>query len=170
MAELRFGKPCPDASFPVEFAVADAMSTVSKEFIEELMPEHSIYFNLLPNQILDSIGQVHDETRPALAMLESQGFRPTDQVDIFDAGPVVSCATDEINAVKGSYQRRVDKVVDQEQSLDTKPNMIVASMRNGFTSVTLSVTPDSLALTPATAEVLGVDVGSQVWVTPLDSD
>ncbi len=152
---------------PVEFSVADAMSTVSKEFIEELMPEHPIYFNLLPIEIRESIGEVHDETHPALAMLQGQGFQKTDEVDIFDAGPVVSCATDEITAVKSSWMCRVDQVVDEKSILDEKPNAIVASMQNGFTSLLMTLGTDSLAVSVSAARVLGVEVGSEVWVTPL---
>lgn len=152
---------------PVEFAVADAMSTVSKEFIEELMPEHPIYLDLLPPEVRESIGEVHIETQPALAMLQNQGFRKTDEVDIFDAGPVVSCATDEIAAVKGSRICRIDQVNDEKQTPNEKPNAIVASTQYGFTSLVLNVNSDALAVSTSAAEVLGVDVGSQVWVTSL---
>lgn len=152
---------------PVEFSVADAMSTVSKDFIEELMPEHPIYLNLLPPEIQADIGEVHDETRPALAMLQGQGFQRTDEVDIFDAGPVVSCATDEIIAVNNTRLRRVDQVVNTQDSPDEKPNAIVASVKDGFTSLLTTLGADSIAVPVTAAGILGVDVGSEIWVTPL---
>ena len=177
IAEMR-GKAEPDGRVPfwdavsgrfvpVEFSVADAMSTVSKDFIEELMPQHPIYLSLLPPEIQANIGKVHDETRPALAMLESQGFCPTDEVDIFDAGPVVSCATDNIAAVKCSRICRVEKIVDEKQALDGKPNAIIASTRTGFTSLLATANLDALEVSTAAAMALAVDIGSEVWVTSL---
>lgn len=176
IAEMR-GKADADGRVPfwdavtgrfleVEFAVADAMSTVSKTFIEELMPKHPIYLDLLPDDVRAKIGQVHDETRPALAMLQSQGFQVTDEVDIFDAGPVVSCGTDDIAAVKRSRRTRIDRIhSDPHES--GQPNAIIASLHQGFTSLVANVNSDSLAVSQSAAEVLGVDVGSEVWVTPL---
>ncbi|MCG8651290.1 MAG: arginine N-succinyltransferase, partial [Pirellulales bacterium] len=94
IAEMR-GKARPDGSvpfweavagrfIPTDFATVDTMSTVSKQFIEEMMPQHPVYLDLLPEEIRTGIGQVHDETVPALRLLQSEGFQQTDLVDIFD--------------------------------------------------------------------------------------
>ena len=42
-----------------------------------------------------------DDTVPARAMLEQEGFRYEGYVDIFDAGPTVECFRDNIDAIKG---------------------------------------------------------------------
>ena len=60
---------------PTDFNSVDTMSTISKQFIEEMMPMHPIYLDLLPEEIREGIGKVHDETKPALKLLQSEGFR-----------------------------------------------------------------------------------------------
>lgn len=85
--------------FRIDFPRADSLSMIDKQFIEDLMPRYPIYLDLLPKEAVAAIGRVHDQTKPALAMLESQGFHRTDQIDIFDGGPVVQCATQSILAV-----------------------------------------------------------------------
>ena len=65
IAEMR-GKANPDGTvpffkavagrfIPTEFAKVDAMSTISKQFIEEMMPQHPIYLDLLDEEIRDGI-------------------------------------------------------------------------------------------------------------------
>ncbi|QDV69740.1 Arginine N-succinyltransferase subunit beta [Rosistilla carotiformis] len=85
--------------FHVDFPVADALSTVSKKFIEDLMPQHPIYWDLLPAPVCAVIGQVHDQTRPAQTMLQREGFASRGLVDIFDAGPILHSPRDAIRSV-----------------------------------------------------------------------
>ncbi len=152
---------------PVEFAVADAMSTVAKDFIEDMMPEHPIYLDLLPVDVREKIAAVHDETKPALALLQSQGFSSTDEVDIFDAGPVLNCDTDSIRAVQSTLRRAVTDIVQGEIRSEARPSVIIATLKDGFTSVRGEVSDDSLVLTSTQADVLGVEIGSECFVTPL---
>lgn len=85
--------------FKIDFPRADSLSMVDKKFIEDLMPKYPIYLELLPHDALESIGQVHEQTRPALSMLEEQGFRRNNLIDIFDGGPMITCKTKEIVAI-----------------------------------------------------------------------
>ena len=101
--------------FKIDFPRADSLSMIDKQFIEDLMPKYPIYLELLPEEAVAVIGRVHEQTAPALAMLESQGFVRTDQIDIFDGGPVVKCATQSIAAVQASSQYPVS----QESGLGT---------------------------------------------------
>jgi arginine N-succinyltransferase len=151
---------------PVNFNVVDTMSTISKQFIEEMMPMHPIYLDLLPQEIVEGIGKVHKETEPALKLLKSEGFRETDLVDIFDAGPVVRCDTSKINAVRRTEQRRVTQIVDEVAG--QRPNAIVSSDANEFTSALTYVTDESEDLTLAgnIAKALKLDVGSSCHVMP----
>ncbi|QDT07672.1 Arginine N-succinyltransferase [Rubripirellula lacrimiformis] len=149
---------------PVDFAVADAMSTLSKDFIEDMMPQHPIYLDLLPDAIRQGIGQVHTETLPAIAMLRKEGFRATDLIDIFDAGPVIECPRDQVGAVQRCRSVSVAKIAESID--DSGQAMVVATDTNGFTSVmaTVVLDGDQVQLSAADADVLGVDVGSDCWV------
>ena len=154
---------------PTSFAAADATSTVSKQFIEEMMPQYPIYLDLLPDEIRAGIGSVHDETLPALKLLKREGFEDTDLVDIFDAGPVISCETPQIQAVKRCRAVQIDKVVDKAD--ESWEQMILASTAHGFTSVlsTVDLDGDAITITAADAKQLQVEKGAACFVLPLRS-
>lgn len=146
---------------PVEFAVADAMSTVSKDFIEDMMPSHPIYLDLVPESIRNSLGQVHVETEPAVAMLVAEGFQFTDMMDIFDAGPVLSCPTDSIDAVRRTVTMKVGRIVDA--ITDSGTSVVLASDQDGFTSVmTMAKRADTeITISSQDARTLGLNVGDE---------
>ena len=66
------------------------------------MPRHPVYTVQLPEAARKVIGEVHNDTRPARALLEAEGFRYEGYVDIFDAGPTVEAYRDNIRAVRES--------------------------------------------------------------------
>ncbi len=152
---------------PVEFAIADALSTVSKQFIEDLMPNTPIYLDFLSEQVRQEIGQVHRETEPALRMLEKEGFKKTEFVDIFDAGPLVSCETMQIGAVQRTRKCTVEKIVDEVG--EEPPNAILCSSSGAFTSVLslIELNGPNVIVARSAAESLGVDVGSFCYVLGL---
>lgn len=99
--------------FDLEFPKAEILTTVSKNFIADLMPAHPIYIPLLPKTAQETIGKVHPQTEPALAMLQREGFEHRDLVDIFDGGPVMHCDTTMIRAVRESRVATVGEIVEQ---------------------------------------------------------
>jgi arginine N-succinyltransferase len=89
--------------FDMEFSRADYLSGVgNKSFIAELMPQYPVYTSMLSDAARAAIGEVHEHTRPARALLEAEGFSYQGYVDIFDAGPAVECALASIRAVRES--------------------------------------------------------------------
>jgi len=89
--------------FDMDFSRADYLSGVgNKSFIAELMPQHPVYTSLLSEAARAAIGEVHESTRPARALLEAEGFSYQGYVDIFDAGPAVECPLAAIRAVRES--------------------------------------------------------------------
>src|SRR6266704_6735351 len=99
--------------FAMEYSRADYLTGIGqKAFIAELMPRHPVYTALLPAEARAAIGEVHTDTLPARAMLESEGFRFEGYIDIFDAGPTFECFRDDIRAVR---QSRVLPVVLGEE-------------------------------------------------------
>ena len=92
--------------FSMEYSTADYLTGIGqKSFVAELMPRHPVYVNLLPESARAVIGEVHDDTRPARALLEQEGFRYEGYVDIFDAGPTLECFRDNIHAMRQSVVR-----------------------------------------------------------------
>ena len=89
--------------FAIDFSRADYLTGMGqRQFVAELMPHHPVYTVLLPESARAVIGEVHDDTRPARALLEAEGFRYEGYVDIFDAGPTVEAYRDNIRVVRES--------------------------------------------------------------------
>ncbi len=155
---------------PVDFATADAMSTISKQFIEEMMPQHPIYLELLGKNIRDGIGQVHIETEPAVAMLKAEGFTATDLFDIFDAGPVISAETQSIRAVQRTRSFTIGRVINQISGPSIQA--MVASTKEGFTSVLteVQINGDAVDLLASDAKQLHVESGSSCVMMTLRPD
>ena len=94
--------------FSVDFPTADYLTGIGqKVFIAELMPKYPIYVSLLSKEAQAVIGKVHEKTRPALQLLQSEGFSTTGYVDIFDAGPTVEAKLEHIRTARNSRRLQV---------------------------------------------------------------
>jgi arginine N-succinyltransferase len=89
--------------FSIDFERADELTAQgNKQFIAELMPNNPVYVNLLPQEARDVLGKVHTKTEPARRLLEQEGFRYENYVDIFDGGPTLEARVEDIRAVRES--------------------------------------------------------------------
>ncbi|MGO5000090.1 arginine N-succinyltransferase [Oceanisphaera sp. W20_SRM_FM3] len=94
--------------FSMDFPTVDYLTGIGqKGFIAELMPKFPIYVNLLSKAAKSVIGVTHNNTKPALRFLESEGFTWRGYVDIFDGGPTVECELSQIHSVRNSRQCRI---------------------------------------------------------------
>jgi arginine N-succinyltransferase len=159
--------------FAMEYTTADYLTGLGqKSFIAELMPHHPVYVNLLAAEARDAIAQVHDDTRPARAMLEQEGFRYEGYVDIFDAGPTVECYRENILAVRQSRLLAVE-IGAADPAPDTPADdvlWLVANRRFADWRALLAPAPrraDRMPLLPHAAKVLGVGDGDIVRAVPL---
>ena len=107
--------------FQIDFPKAETMSSKSKKFIADLMPQHPIYIPLLPEEAQAVIGQVHNHTRPALSVLKKEGFEFRDFVDIFDGGPTVHCELGEIRSIRESQLGTVKSIKPSISPSQTDP-------------------------------------------------
>lgn len=95
----------------LDFAtVTQMVGAGNNRFIAELMPKYPLYTHLMSEQARQVIGQVHEHTRPALHMLESEGFRHKGYVDLFDAGPTVEAELGQIHSVRDSVECRTQAI------------------------------------------------------------
>jgi arginine N-succinyltransferase len=109
--------------FSVDFPTADYLTGIgNKVFIAELMPKYPIYVNLLSKEAQASIGKVHEKTRPALRLLEQEGFRFRGYVDIFDAGPTMEADIANIDTVRAS----------KEATVQISPTLDITLLENYF--------------------------------------
>ena len=159
--------------FAMEYSRADYLTGIGqKAFIAELMPRHPVYTALLPAEARAAIGEVHADTLPARAMLESEGFRYEGYVDIFDAGPTLECFRDNIRAVRQSQIFAVT-LGEEDPVPDSLSDDIVWLVCNrslaGFRAL-LCPAPARVAQFPLlahAAEILGVGDGETIRAVPL---
>ena len=174
LAELR-GVFTPDGAcpfwdhvahkfFPMEFDEADRMTgSTDKQFILDLAPRHPIYIELLPEPARAVIGKVHPQGVPAMALLESEGFRPNGLVDIFDAGPTVACGRDNIRTVRDA--RRLTVAIADEVEAEL-PALISTDSVSAFRAVRqrAHIEAETATLNRETADALKVRGGDVVRV------
>jgi arginine N-succinyltransferase len=87
--------------FRMDFSEADKLSaTTDNQFILDLMPQHPIYVDLLPEAARAVIGQCHSAGEGARKLLEWEGFTFSKVIDIFDGGPLVSAPRDHIRTLR----------------------------------------------------------------------
>jgi len=157
------------------YAEADKLSRRNKEFIRGLFPEGTIYASLLPQQAQDVIGKVGAQTRGVEKLLRRIGFRYAERVDPFDGGPHFTAMIDEVTLVQSSQHVKVKSLIDGEAELKPKLRGLVAIEPNEapwfravLAPIEKSAKEDAIALGTEAAKTLGVNVGDQVWVLPLD--
>jgi arginine N-succinyltransferase len=149
--------------FSIDFTMADYLTGIGKKgFIADLMPKLPIYINLLSPEAQAVIGKVHDNTRPALRLLEQEGFSCRGYVDIIDAGPSVECDSRNIESVRHSFRAKVSV---QEHSTDQQYLMCNSSFED-FRAVAGAAaydkTSDTVLLTQDIANALEVKDGEYV--------
>uniref|UniRef100_A0A486XL57 Arginine N-succinyltransferase n=1 Tax=Rheinheimera sp. BAL341 TaxID=1708203 RepID=A0A486XL57_9GAMM len=149
--------------FSLDFPTADYLTGIGqKVFIAELMPKYPIYVSLLSKQAQAVIGKVHDKTKPALALLQSEGFSNRGYVDIFDAGPTVEARVEHIRSVRSS--RRLQVKIGEVNS--GQPYLICNTQLADFraTWLTLEVDEFSEQVTLPAKVAAALQVAAGDWV------
>ncbi|WP_394130390.1 arginine N-succinyltransferase [Shewanella maritima] len=150
----------------IDFVEADYLSGLGKKaFMAEMMPRSPVYVCMLPSKARRVIGEVHKNTKPALRLLEAEGFRFRNYVDIFDGGPTVECSLTDIRAVKNSRLLTVNigKMPHTDQHFIIS-NTSVADYRASSAKILICEESDSVTLTQEIADALLVKAGEQVRV------
>jgi len=153
--------------FSVDYDRAEhIVGTGNKAFIAELMPPHPIYTVLLPPEARAVMGKVHDQTAPALHLLEQEGFRYQGYIDIFDGGPSVEAPLAEIRSIRHS---RLALVRVSATEAPTQPHLIANTRLHDFRCAIaeLPVGADPVPVSGALAEALAIGDNDTVRVTPL---
>jgi arginine N-succinyltransferase len=149
--------------FRLPFDEADRMSaSTDGQFILDLAPRHPIYLELLPPAACEAVGRVHDDGAAAHAMLAGEGFRPAGLVDIFDAGPTVSCPRDDIRTVREALQRTVRIGEPEEGRMGLLSTAEISSFRAVRGGVEL--VDEHAVIGPETAEALRLSSGDPIRV------
>jgi len=149
--------------FGIDFQRADYLSMKNKQFIAELMPRHPLYVAMLPTKAQRVIGEVHPNTLPALRMLQKEGFSFNGLVDIFEAGPLVSCKRHKIRTVRESQNAKLTELLEGEPQ-DVKA-CLISNTHLDFRACKALIQLSSegeVQLSRETAEALEIEPGEEV--------
>ncbi len=151
--------------FKMDFQAADRLSaTTDNQFILDLMPKYPIYVDLLPEAARVVIGQCHADGVGARRLLEWEGFRFENVVDIFDGGPLLSAARDSIRTRR---EARVMTMIADAAPQHAKPALIATTEVSSFrcTAALAATASDREArVHPAALAALGLESGESALV------
>jgi arginine N-succinyltransferase len=165
----------------LDFAtVSQMVGTGGNGFIADLMPERPIDTRDLDDAARSVISEVHPDTRPALHMLQSEGFRYTGFVDPLDGGPTVEAQLQNLASVRQSSHCRV--VIQPDAAPSSGPwtnggqgktlmvaNNKTADFRATVTSAARYLPARNLLEVPESlATALGLENDADVWFADLE--
>jgi arginine N-succinyltransferase len=156
--------------FRMDFSEADKLSaTTDNQFILDLMPQHPIYIDLLPQNARAVIGRCHKDGEGARRLLEWEGFSFSNVVDIFDGGPLMTVQRDHIRTLREARRARVHAEADPgagKRALIARPR--TADFR---CTTTRAIVSDGVTHVDAAAlAALGLNEGDEalIWVGDAD--
>jgi arginine N-succinyltransferase len=172
IAELRGvidekgGSPFWDAIagrfFGMTFQEADEFNGAhGTQFIADLMPKTPIYTGMLPETARAVMGVPHPSGRAAMKMLEREGFNFDCYIDIFDGGPTMTAAVDQVRTVRESRELVLEKVAD---SVEGTSMMLAKGRLEDFAACCgeVAISPEETAiLSRETAGLLGLRPGDR---------
>lgn len=156
----------------MEYVDADILSRSNKEFILSLFPADTIYLTLLPIEARNSVGKVGEETIPVKKMLESIGFKYTNEVDPFDGGPHYRAPLKEIKPVKEMFEVEIlirDSIIksDTTQILASLPTSDGTFKAAYITGNLNKGKPNSFIIDPNEAKILKLSEDFKTFATYL---
>jgi arginine N-succinyltransferase len=151
--------------FGLTFPEADEFNAVhGTKFIADLMPKTPIYVSLLAETGQSVMGQPHPTGRAALRMLQQEGFTFDRYIDIFDGGPTVTAATDQIRTIR---EARSEKIAEIGEAAGATTMLVAAGRLEQFRSCCASVKRlprKGVCIDRAGADLLEVDVGDTIEI------
>jgi len=152
--------------FGMGFAAADAFNAEhGTHVLAGLMPTTPVLLAMLPETARAVLGVPHPSGRPALRLLEKEGFRHDHYVDLFDGGPTVTAATDDIATIRAARTAIVRAVGHSDAAISS---IAAAGRLAGFRACFAQVVAqdDGVLLDPDAARLLGVGIGDPITHAP----
>lgn len=148
--------------FGMNFQDADQFNAIhGNQFIADLMPKHPIYTAMLSETARSVIGLPHPSGRAAMRMLEKEGFRFENYIDIFDGGPTMTARTDEVRTIREARDAEIIRIADGRGDA----SLVATGKLRDFRCAYGKIGPadgDAISLDSACAMALGIGEGAQV--------
>jgi arginine N-succinyltransferase len=155
--------------YKMEFTKADAYTMLlGKQFISDLNPHEPIYLDLLPQSAREVVGVEHIHATGARKLLEREGFKFHNYIDIFDGGPLLNAETSQIRTVASSRMAKIGKIVPNitEHEKVFIYNCRVKDAR--FTRAHIIFDDNHELVVPSlTAKLLDISIGDSVRYAPI---
>lgn len=144
--------------FGMNFQDADQFNaTHGNQFIADLMPKTPIYTAMLTESARAAIGLPHPSGRAAMRMLENEGFRFENYIDIFDGGPTMTARTDDVRSIREARDATVAQVAD-----DGEDALIATGRLGDFRCTFGKVGDDGASIDADSAAALGIGEGAAI--------
>ena len=148
--------------FGMNFQEADHFNAINgNQFIADLMPKHPVYIAMLPETARSVIGLPHPSGRPAMRMLEAEGFSYEGYLDIFDGGPTMTARTDKVESIANA---RSASIADTSATHGDRVLIATGELASFRCAFGIAEYADAgVSIDAASAKTLGVNAGDVVW-------
>jgi arginine N-succinyltransferase len=153
--------------FPMTYAEADLYGAVNgNQFIADLMPKLPLYVNMLPKEAQLAIGKPHNDGQPAMAMLEKEGFKFTNYIDIFDGAPSMEAEVLSLKTVKSTRQVRIKVCEGTKRVTESKMTLVATLSQPFYAMMAETEEQDEIAgISRKTAQALNVSSGDTILLS-----
>lgn len=151
----------------LSYREADRLSTHDKEFIRALFPDSPLYTFLLPEEVRQALGQVAENSRGAVHLLQQSGMKFLRQIDPFDAGPYYGAQVEDLIPVKDF--RTIRAVAGDPEAAGARPYLVAHDGLKGFRAMQAPaiVTERHLVIRADVLKALSVRPGESLDLVPL---
>jgi arginine N-succinyltransferase len=149
--------------FQMEFKDADYIyATKGTQFIADLMPKYPIYVNLLSKEAKAVIGVPFAASKPAMQLLQTEGFHYEGYVDLFDAGPTMQADRPNIRTVRKSTRLEVKAI----REIESERYMICNTRLQDFSMAMGKIEKDGegVIISPEIVDSLNIKIGDHVRI------
>ena len=154
--------------FSMDFTKANYLTGInSKGFIADLMPHYPVYVPMLSAAAKAALGKTRPDQQPVLELLENEGFRFRNYVDIFDAGPTLESRTDDLRSVRGARSCQI-QVAETQTTANPLETVLISNQQLGeFRCLMTETDPQAPVITPQQAEQLQLQDGDNARLLTL---
>ncbi|QLC24026.1 arginine N-succinyltransferase [Parasphingopyxis algicola] len=152
--------------FGMSFQEADEFNARNgHQFIADLMPKHPIYLNMLPDSARSVIGVPHPSGRAAMRMLEKEGFRYNNYIDIFDGGPTMEADIDRVKSVAESRTATIAAIDGGDATQSLAATGTLEGFRCCYADITMRGDQE-VEIDADAAKTLDADTGTAIRYVP----
>jgi arginine N-succinyltransferase len=145
----------------MDFLELSRLRAQNETLVLKILPTYPLPIALLPREVQELIGQCDLEAKPALQMLQREGFSVTKDIDPFDGGPILAGNKNELRTV---VESQCGQIIEIKNKVDSSPTYLIANCRLDFrvSYGILKKTNEGLVVEKSLAETLKVSLGDSL--------